>query len=340
MTSKEKNKIIYLHFILSVLVILIHSINNNTKFENLFSMNAGLGQLAIPLFFIISGLLFFRTAHSLDDVKTKIRKRVYTLFIPYVIWNLIYYIIFLIRTPGTHISLMSIEDAMFNYRYNPAFWFMFQLILLTALSPIFFHILKKFWFIIVFYLVLYVLILLDIDIPFVNEDAIVYFFSGAVFAKLYNQKEVEFISKKNFVVLLFTFVVFCVFNQFAFTLLNIFPAFILRTFYIATIILKRLAGGFLLLYFVDLLFNYNKVYSFMNDTFFLYAIHYMIVRAIAYALTYIKSKINFGNMSMCIEITIFLLSPLICIIISNCLSRFLKKNCKGLYNYLSGYRDK
>ena len=340
MLVREKNKITYLHFILSVLVILIHSINNETKFENLFSMNAGLGQLAVPLFFVISGFLFFRTTYTFDDVKNKIHNRVYTLLIPYLIWNLIYYIIFLIRTPGVPISLWSIEDAMFNYRYNPAFWFMFQLILLVAITPIFFHILKSFWLILVFYLVLYILILLDIDIPFINEDAIIYFFSGAVFSKLYNQKKISFISKKSFVIFLFAFVVSCLLNQFAFMLFDVFPIIILRTFYIATIILKRLVGSFLLFYFVDLLFDYVKVFSFMNDTFFLYAIHYMIVRTIVYALTYVKGKVNFGNTTIFLETIVFLLSPLICILISNFLSKILKKNCKDLYNYLSGYRDK
>ena len=37
MLTSERNKISYLHFIMSVLVILIHSINNDTKFEFRFA---------------------------------------------------------------------------------------------------------------------------------------------------------------------------------------------------------------------------------------------------------------------------------------------------------------
>ena len=337
MLSREKNKVIYLHFILSVLVILIHSINNETKFENIFSMNAGLGQFAVPLFFMISGFLFFRTANTFDDVKHKINRRIYTLVIPYALWNLIYYVIYLIRTPGTYVSIWTIEDAMFNFRYNPAFWFMFQLILLTAITPILFFILKKFWAITIFYIVLYILIILDIDIPFINEDALIYFFSGAIFSKLYNRHKVQFVSKKSFVFALIVFIVCFCLNRFAYNLTM--AVYIFRTFYIATIILERLAGCFLLFYFIDLIFNYDKVYAFMYDTFFLYAIHYMIVRGIAYALTYVEGKIALGNFALVLEIIVFLLSPVICVVISYHVSNILKKNAPKLYNYLSGYRN-
>ena len=337
MLIREKNKVVYLHFILSVLVILIHSINNETKFENFFSMNSGLGQFAVPLFFMISGFLFFRTANTFNDVKHKINRRIYTLVMPYVLWNLIYYVIYLIRTPGTHISILSIEDAMFNFRYNPAFWFMFQLILLTATTPILFFILKNFWSIVIFYIVLYALIILDIDIPFINEDALIYFFSGAVFSILYNRHKVQFISKKSFVFALVVFIVCFCLNRFVYNLAMAIHVF--RTFYIATIILERLAGCFLLFYFIDLLFNYDIVYAFMNDTFFLYAIHYMIVRGIAYALSYVESKIALGNFALVLEIIVFLLSPVICIVISYYTSSVLKKNMPKFYNYLSGYRN-
>jgi len=43
-------------------------------------------NFAVPLFFIISGYLFFYNKRQISEVNRGIRKRVHTLFIPYVIW--------------------------------------------------------------------------------------------------------------------------------------------------------------------------------------------------------------------------------------------------------------
>jgi fucose 4-O-acetylase-like acetyltransferase len=47
---------------------------------------------AVPLFFVISGILFFWSVDQFKqvDYRKKIRKRFYTLLIPYLVWNLIY----------------------------------------------------------------------------------------------------------------------------------------------------------------------------------------------------------------------------------------------------------
>lgn len=47
---------------------------------------------AVPLFFLISGLLFFWNIDALDrnEYKRKIKKRIMTLLLPYFVWNLIY----------------------------------------------------------------------------------------------------------------------------------------------------------------------------------------------------------------------------------------------------------
>lgn len=47
---------------------------------------------AVPLFFLISGLLFFWNVDSFskNEYKRKIKKRIKTLLLPYLVWNLIY----------------------------------------------------------------------------------------------------------------------------------------------------------------------------------------------------------------------------------------------------------
>ena len=340
MLSREKNKISYCHFILSVLVILIHSINNETKFEEFFSIEKGIGQFAVPLFFMISGFLFFRNASTINDVKNKIRKRVDTLLIPYLIWNLIYYALYMLRNPGTGLDIAMILDAAFNYTYNPAFWFIFQLILLVIISPILFYILRENKYIVLFFILISISVICEFDLPYINEDAIIYYFSGAVFSKLYNKNKVSFISKKNFVFALIAFVILFILNRWTYRM--IYTNMNFRTIFIWTTIIARLAAGFAIFYFIDLFFKYENVPRFMENTFFLYAVHYMIVKTMIIVLRYVEFKFLIAyvpnSIIEIIEIAVFILSPVVCVIINYYLSNFLKKKYNKVYRYLSGNR--
>ena len=340
MLSREKNKISYLHFILSVLVILIHSINNETKIEQFFSIEKGIGQFAVPLFFIISGFLFFRNTYTMNDVKQKMRKRVYTLLIPYLIWNLIYYVIYMLRNPGMGLDVGMIVDAAFNYTYNPSFWFIYQLILLVIISPILFYALKDIKFSIVFLVLISLSVIFEYDLPYINEDAIIYYFSGAIFSKLYNANKVSFISKKNIIITLIISIIAFILNRWTYRMIYVNANY--RTIFIWTIILVRLMVAFAIFYFIDLFFKYDKVYSFMENAFFLYAIHYMIVKAMIIVMKYIEYKFLIvivpNSFIEIFEIVVFAISPIVCVIVNYYLSRYIKKKNSKLYAYLSGNR--
>ena len=340
MLSREKNKISYLHFILSVLVILIHSINNETKFEQFFSIEKGIGQFAVPLFFIISGFLFFRNVYTNNDVKQKMRKRVYTLLIPYLIWNLIYYALYMLRNPGMGIDVGMIVDAAFNYTYNPAFWFIYQLILLVIISPVLFYALKDKKLTVIFLIIISMCIVFEYDLPYINEDAIIYYFFGAIFSKLYNSNKVSFISKKNIAITITLSIVAFILNRWTYKMIYVNANF--RTYFILSTIIVRLLAGFTIFYIVDLFFSYDKVYSFMENTFFLYAIHYMIVKAMIIVMKYIEYKFLIvilpNNLMEIFEIAVFLISPVVCVIINYYLSRYIKKKNPKAYAYLSGNR--
>ena len=68
---------------------------------NLFS--EVLPRIAVPLFFIISGYLFFRSGFMIRTYTDKLRRRVRTLLVPYILWNLLY----LIRTAFRDIPAFS-----------------------------------------------------------------------------------------------------------------------------------------------------------------------------------------------------------------------------------------
>ena len=89
---------------------------------NLFS--EVLPRIAVPLFFIISGYLFFRSGFMIRTYTDKLRRRVRTLLVPYILWNLLY----LIRTAFRDIpafSGLSHDTAQANWSLSAVlacFW--------------------------------------------------------------------------------------------------------------------------------------------------------------------------------------------------------------------------
>lgn len=354
MLTREKNKISYLHFIMSVLVVLIHSINNDTKLERFFSIESGIGQFAVPLFFIISGFLYFRNIKSKADAVEKLKRRVRTLLIPFLLWNLIYYAIHLFLKPGSGISLDEILDSAFTYKYNPAFWFMYQLILLSIISPLIFWFTnqklpnvfrKKSIIVMVIILLIFaeLLISFGIDVPYLNEDAFIYYVTGMIFANLYNSGKISLIGKKYTLIFLLLFIVSFAFNRYVYSLLLTNAKY--YNPFTATVVITRVFGAMFIFYIFDIFFGYQKIFIFMDQTFFLYAIHYMIVKALMIVVRYIMYKfipvgifVGAFDLYTIIECITFIVSPIVCIVINFYLSRFMMKRFSKQYNILVGNR--
>ncbi len=124
-------------------------------------------RLCVPLFFITSGYLFFLNIDefSFAAYKNKIRHRISSLLIPYIVWNLItlllYFIgcTFLFPMPsGKPILEYGLQDFLFcfwdmghvtgnpnvtGFVINTPLWFIRDLIIVSLLSPIIYILLKK-----------------------------------------------------------------------------------------------------------------------------------------------------------------------------------------------------
>ena len=90
-------KITNLSFILAVLIVIRHSsgigiynLPDWLYYGELFIQQAT--DLVVPVFFAISGFLFFNKLTGLRDWYEKIKRRLKSLFVPYVIWCLIGYL--------------------------------------------------------------------------------------------------------------------------------------------------------------------------------------------------------------------------------------------------------
>lgn len=148
-------------FVLAVFIMIRH----NSSFANYsfpqgesfhFYLRETITALAVPMFFLISGLNFFRN-YTPDKQIEKLKNRTKSLLIPYFAWNTIY-CAFVIITSNTAISQFFINrekyalsfpnilfGCLYHWNCNSHFWFVFDLILIALLNPLFYYLLKNKW---------------------------------------------------------------------------------------------------------------------------------------------------------------------------------------------------
>ena len=204
---------------LSVLVIFVHSthfpltalqaVPNTGFFSTSFLIKIEyffsefLGQAAVPGFFFLSGFLFLKGLHSRNDWLRKEKSRVFSYLLPYLIWNTMMTLLYLSFGKAGW-SLKTVAEGIFLYRFNPVFWYFYQLILLSFCFPfmaIFVLFIRKEearkeyrekslrYLILLFPLFFLVLIYRQLDIPFLNEDAAFYYSLGGSFAFLWERRQ-------------------------------------------------------------------------------------------------------------------------------------------------------
>lgn len=200
------NQISWLSFLFSILVIWVHSRNAELflgQGEQAYQVESWeriladtIGQIAVPGFFMVSAYLFYRN-FSWDRLPVKWKSRVKTILLPYLLWNFLYYMgyLFITRIKPFHLlvgkgpipfGLNELLAAVFRYRYNPVFWYLYQLILLILLAPVLYVLLKRTWTGCVFLLVVLLALWKNVSLPLLNLDALFYY-SVSGFMALHRQ---------------------------------------------------------------------------------------------------------------------------------------------------------
>lgn len=177
--------VVYIHFNIARKGISVHGVNYGTDnpdwyiyLINLFSYV--IASIAVPLFYFISGYLFYKqTVFNTSIYKRKLMSRTKTLFIPFILWNLIAIVIQFVRLipafsslfPGAykteiHFSLIRIFNTFFcNTLQNGIFvspvgytqteiinepypidiplWYIRDLMVMVIISPFIYWIIKK-----------------------------------------------------------------------------------------------------------------------------------------------------------------------------------------------------
>ena len=137
-------KITLLQFALSILIVYQH-----TSFEyngSLYALNRiheflfYLTQTAVPLFFMISGYLFYRT-FKIENVADKLKSRIKTLVVPYLLWNIIYAAGMILLEHFGFVKNITIQKnwrvvlQILNSDFSPL-WFVKYLIVFSLIGPL------------------------------------------------------------------------------------------------------------------------------------------------------------------------------------------------------------
>ena len=111
-------------------------------------------EIAVPLFFLISGFNFFRN-YSHSSYKRKFKSRIKSLLVPYLVWNTIFCgFCIIISTPFFEQYFIGREKfivtpinvlwgIVFHNNCNSQFWFVFELIVCVLMNPLIYYILKN-----------------------------------------------------------------------------------------------------------------------------------------------------------------------------------------------------
>lgn len=339
-----ENKILIVNGVMSIMVIFLHSYNiekyNHLQWfmtpllENFISRTVG--NLAVPTFFFMSSILFFQN-YSVEKIWSKYKSRAFSVLIPYLLWNTIYFIVFicLTRIPFSS-SFMDTKEitingnaiirAVFCYEYNTVYWFMQQLILFIAISPAVYYLMKKRSG----FLLLAGLLVMNYQIERIPGGAygirihsFIYWVMGAYFAlhkreRIYNRsRNGSFYLIGSLVLIAVRFYLGCITHKIEVS------NYVLNLLLLLNVVCVWFAFDTLRL---------NRVCEWMKMSFFIYSIHPLIVDIIKkgmYALLPENDIMALAN---------YLLSGLGGFMLSLFIARWMIRFVPGLFYILSGGR--
>lgn len=171
MISKELSLAInMLRFPLCVMVVLIHArvavmsvggeqldLIHYPIYSNVsYIVSEIVARVAVPLFYIFSGYLFFLKTpnYSLEDYKINVKKKAKSLLLPYVFWNVVVLLYLFLKEKMLGAEPKVIEDyAMVDWLsafwntgdgmpINYPLWFIRDLIVMVLISPILYYLQK------------------------------------------------------------------------------------------------------------------------------------------------------------------------------------------------------
>lgn len=335
MTPYLSEKIRNLSFFSMLLVVLLHgqliSISTGYALWIQRLVSGELTRIAVPLFFAISGYLFFQNFSSpiKEFFENKIKKRVHTVLLPYLLWSIWGFILLsLIQwiLPGYGMSTVGHKsnEVLYIIFLNPVgtyqLWFLKDLFVLIVCSPIIYWGIK--FINIAFILLLFPLWILGIQY-FIHIESVFFFVLGAYIALKH-----RYILEKRYSKNLIVITQFCLWVIFCCFLTEYTPGYVFHC-------LGILWGIWSVWYLYDISYPYiiqiKILKKVVGYSFFIYVAHEPLLTVIKKLLLYI------GDSSIMILI-IYFMAPLITICVCVVIGCLLKDRYPKFYAFISGGR--
>lgn len=368
MQAERNYKISNCQFMLCIMIVFIHStcyfmnIPGNDEIQMIFGANyatyiqlfisEGICRIAVPLFMMISGYLFYISFDgSWKSYGNKLKRRVFSLVIPYLFWSTATFLFFFLAQKyfgfgdffatrnGDKISLWFIIDNIILNSYDSPLWFCRYLIVLAVLSIAMYWPLKK-CPIPVFLLLLYLWLFNGKFFTFLPQglrlDSIFFYCFGAIIA-LHKDFFTKIQLKINKPITLCSLILY-------FTLLAVRTGYfcyqdpnVLLTgewnsfFDVSTKVLNPI-GMFTFWNSYDMIFKKNELWKSSGYSFLIFAAHHPIVSAIKKV---VFKFISYNNLN---SLIVFFLSAVLTIIVIILIGCFTKRYLPRLWKITTGNR--
>lgn len=294
-------------------------------------------QVAVPMFFALSGMLFFRN-YKPEDYLKKLKKRFHSLVIPYLSWNVLTVIFAAVTTAFLsqyfagrkpfEWSLSGVLLGVFHHKYNLPFWFIFSLIYFVLCTPVVDLLTRDKYaspFLIAGMLLLNIPEILVPRPVFSTPNTLIYYLLGAYIGRHWIEAAAKKASKRvsllGFGLIVAAVASECVLAAGSYGAYEELMRVVNRTVYVLGV-----------WWFADLFVEHIRVHPFMNHSFMIFALH-VDVGAVVAKLVYMALPKSAAFAFVCYAITVVLT-----LLIIEGVSVLLKKYCGRLYGILTGSR--
>lgn len=355
MDTYLRNKLQTISFALVVLVVFCHATNLTYNFSsetilikkglNWYLQTAisdGVAKIASPLFFSISGFLFFYSIQdgSVNEFFAKYVKRFNTLVIPYLLWSLygilLYFVLqsipfskpFFTKGLISDLSLIEIiEMALLNpIPYH--FWYVRDLVMLIIISPILLWLIKRFGLLVLLVFLIFWIFTLNFQI-FISR-ALFFFSVGAYFSIMkINMNNLK--SRNGYLIAVIWLALILLKTTLGF--MDFENEFLIGLVKKASIVAGVISVWCIYDYvFINKDVRNTKLYPLFQYSFFLFAFHEPLLSIVKKALNFLLGQ------SEIISFMIFVIAPLVTIFLSLLIASYMKLYSLRFYRLMTGGR--